>query len=117
MSGYQNPEYSLNLREGEFSTHASIDNLGELRISLFDKSYKIANLHIHSKEPVCDIGFSESYWKNIIEDANTGFTRISETLIPDLIHSKKISLRGRYLRAKRIGFLKQIKRSIRSRIS
>lgn len=116
-SGYMNPSFNINLKEVKFELTEDSSNRSTLSIRWRGNSYRLANLHIHSKENVPVIEQNEQYWHRVLGDVNAGIFRINEIKIVDLIHSRPIKVIDRFRRARKVGFIRQACRSLRYRFS
>lgn len=116
-SGYMNPSFNINLNEVKFEITENSSNRSTLSVRWRGNSYRLANLHIHSKEKVPVIEQHELYWQRVLGDVNAGIFRTNETKVVDEIHSRPIKVTDRFRRARKVGFIRQACRSLRYRIS
>lgn len=116
VSGYLDPNFGVDLRSFQFElSFVGSTNLGGLYLTNKEIRLKILNLHIHSKDQAEVINENSEFWKRVIDAANKGYQLKSDSLVPDLIHSKRNSIPNRFRIVRRIGLKEYIKRAISSK--
>jgi hypothetical protein len=116
-TGYINPNFSIDLQEVKFELSKKSSSDSIISVHWNGSSYRLVNLHIHSKEHIQNIDSHDEYWERVLEDANTGVCRVGEIEIIDVIHSKPIKIIDKFRRARKVGFMRQASRSLRYRFS
>jgi hypothetical protein len=116
-SGYINPSFKVNLQEVKFELSNNSSNGSIISVHWNGSSYRLVNLHIHSKENIQNIDSHEDYWNRVLGDVNAGVCRVGEIEIIDVIHSRPIKIIDKYRRARKVGFIRQAFRSLRHRVS
>lgn len=101
ISGYQNPDYKLELSKLEFK----FEYVSHLKsylptLTYNQKTYLICNLHVHSKQLIEND--SNEIWDRAIAEANGNLNREWGPYVHDYIHTQKVNLidRIRLLRRK-----------------
>ena len=115
ISGYINPDYGYDVTSGHFSISSTEHTEPKIMWEAGGNCYLIANLHVHSKELPPAISGGREYWTRIIDSANLKTQITSTQIFEDVIHSRPLSPLNRIRRARKIGFVKQLKRSIKYR--
>jgi hypothetical protein len=116
-SGYINPNFNFNLTEVKFELDKEVGNHPRILVQWKESIYRLANLHIHSKEIIPNINQDEDFWKSVLGDANAGIPRIGQNKIIDVIHSRPVKFVDRIRRARKVGFIRQACRGINHRLS
>ena len=104
VSGFKNPSYFLRAKINSMFWQIELNQEETNLIVDFDKvRYKVANIHIHSKEVLPPLSVSSKRWKRAIDEANGNVLRIQERSMHTSPHSKKPNLWVRFEIAKTKG--------------
>jgi hypothetical protein len=118
VTGYKNPDFDFNFDNCQFELRAdSHGELNQLYLITSRDTFRIANLHLHSKTIIDIPSRAVEEWARILISANSGIPLYSEEFNLDLIHSIKVSPINKFRRARKVGYVKYLKRAIRNRIS
>jgi hypothetical protein len=117
VSGYKNPDFNLNFDE----TTWNIDNDDftleqKLKFNYKDSSYRILNLHLHSKEIVGLPNIDDARWQRTILEANLKIERTKNLSMVAPIHNQPIGLLDRVRIAKKRGLLRSLIRYSKRRL-
>ena len=105
-SGFQNSDYPADISK----FHWSIPDTGRITISYEEVEYEVVNLHAHSKELIGIPDKSNPRWLQIIGEANGELPRIVSSREITRTHFAKPSIVNRLRIARKIGYLKQMKK-------
>jgi hypothetical protein len=112
-SGYLDPNFGVDLRKFQFELPSQENsNPGGLFLSNRTIRLKVLNLHIHSKDPVEVIHENSEFWKRVIDAANNGYQLKSDTIVPDLIHSKRNTILNRFRLIRRMGLKEYLRQAM-----
>jgi hypothetical protein len=117
VTGYKNPDFDFNFCNCYFEL--GLDSQGELNdlyLVTDSDTFRIANLHLHSKTVIDIPSRAPEEWNKILMSANSGTPLFSEELHLDRIHSLKISPINKIRRARKVGYANYLKRVIRNRM-
>jgi hypothetical protein len=109
MSGYINKDYPCDLREYSWSL-----NTLDRSVHLFNKerplgfNFRIANLHVHSKEDISIFSPKSGFLEVLLKEANYEIPRAPREFRIDVIHTQKVNLIDRIRLIRRKG----LKRSL-----
>ena len=117
VTGHKNPDFDFNFSNFHFELRLdSQDKLNDLYLVTATDTFRIANLHLHSKTIIDIPSRALEEWNKILMSANLGFPLLSEELYLDRIHSAKISAINKVRRARKVGYTQYLKRAIRNRL-
>lgn len=117
ISGFQNPDFGLTLRETRWEILESNTNQSpSLTYSHHGVRYRVLNLHIHSKLGLNPPSLDETRWFIALREANGEISRIADPYQPNQIHTTKISMLNRYRIARRKGLVSAVSDGITRRI-
>jgi len=117
ITGYRNPDFDFNFDNCHFDLRAdSKGKLNDLYLTASGDTFRVANLHLHSKINIDIPSRAIEEWNKILMSANSGVQLFSEELIEDRIHSLKISPISKVRRARKVGYCQYLKRALRNRI-
>jgi hypothetical protein len=117
VTGYKNPDFDFDFSNCQFDLRAdSQGELNELYLITSRETFRIANLHLHSKTVIDIPSRAVEEWSRILTSANSGIPLYSEELDLDLIHSVKISAVNKVRRARKVGYTNYLKRVVQHRI-
>lgn len=117
ITGYKNPEFDYNFDNCHFELR--MDNQSELNalyLNIGENTFRIANLHLHSKTVIDIPSRAIEDWNKILVSANSEIPLSAEEIILDQIHSLKISPINKIRRARKVGYAIYLKRVIRNRV-
>jgi hypothetical protein len=117
-SGFKNPAYVARTDIDSMKWKVESDTEGSRLVVEVDKiRYKIANLHIHSKETLPPLSLHSERWDRAIQEANGVITRTQESTTEVSPHSKKPNLMVRLQIAKskglRVAIFNYLKKRLR----
>ena len=117
-SGFKNPAYVARTDIDSMKWKVESDTEGSRLVVEVDKiRYKIANLHIHSKEILPPLSLHSERWDRAIQEANGVITRTQESTTEVSPHSKKPNLMVRLQIAKskglRVAIFNYLKKRLR----
>ena len=117
ITGYRNPDFDFNFDNCHFDLRAdSQGKLNDLYLITSRDTFRVANLHLHSKTLIDIPSRAIEEWNEILMSANSGIQLFSDELIEDRIHSLKISPMSKVRRARKVGYGQYLKRVIRNRM-
>ena len=112
ISGYLNPDFPQNLSTENWEIN-TVDGKEYITYQSGTEKKLVVGLHVHSKLPLSDVAQKDAMWQRILGEANQIIERRMSEPIPDLIHSKKISLNNRLRIARRNGLAKTLVRKLK----
>jgi len=117
ITGYRNPDFDFNFDNCQFDLRADSEGkLNDLYLITSRDTFRVANLHLHSKTVIDIPSRAIEEWNKILMSANSGIQVFSDELIEDRIHSLKISPISKVRRARKVGYGQYLKRVIRNRM-
>jgi hypothetical protein len=105
VSGFQNPDFPdwLSSRTWGIQKLKDLDFI--VSKSAMDR-YFVATIHVHSKQIVPRLSSENTFWKQVIAEANNESPRYIGPLIEDKLHSARLNLLTRIRIARKKGLIK-----------
>lgn len=117
ISGFVNPEYAERTDVTDFVWRCDPkEDYVDLVIGTRSGTFKVSNLHVHSKELLPELSDNSERWVRAIREANHEQMRISEVSRAISPHSRNATPYERILIARRKGFWRTAYRYLRKRI-
>lgn len=113
VSGFQNPDHTIHFENAEWGIE-SLSGFDYVVFKYRGLKYLIASMHIHSKMLLPRVSVDSKVWIRSIGEANGTLPRAIGDFVPDLIHSKRISVINRIRLARKTGLLRSLQRKLRS---
>ena len=117
-SGYENPSYVLRTKIDSMLWKLESNQSESTLIVEFENiRYRIANIHVHSKEIIPPISAGDVRWQRAIDEANGNIARKREPSTVSSPHTNKLGLAVRLQIARKKGLSRTLFNYVKKRLS
>ena len=109
VSGDVNPHSSVNYSETTWGI-SEFKGKSYLSFSIAEKTYFLANLHLHSKEKIQPLDNQSIFWQRVVSEANGDSLRVRRKSGIESIHNRKPSFFTRIQISRRLGIRESMNR-------